>query len=151
MLPGASAEAKAMQPPGGPRENLLATVESFSPQHEAARHLSRLRVRLDGVRGNSRALHRLCRWAMDCTDKGRHRRGGKRSSDTWEQCTRGLDRVKIARPCLREVKRRRVCACRLGLAPRMRVQPRNRMRENCTSRTVRGGPGNRHSYRRGYY
>ena len=93
----------------------------------------------DGVRGNSRALHRLCRWAMDCTDKGRHRRGGKRSSDTWEQCTRGLDRVKIARPCLREVKRRRVCACRLGLAPRMRVQPRNRMRENCTSRTVRGG------------
>src|SRR5215510_12882034 len=31
----------------------------------------------------------------------------------------------------------------------MRVQPRNRMRENCTSGTARGVPGNRHSYRRG--
>ncbi len=32
---------------------------------------------------------------------------------------------------------------------RKRVQPRNRMQENCTSGTVRGVPGNRHSYRRG--
>jgi hypothetical protein len=31
----------------------------------------------------------------------------------------------------------------------MRVQPKNRMRENCTSGTARGVPGNRHSYRRG--
>src|SRR6266542_6181728 len=31
---------------------------------------------------------------------------------------------------------------------RKRVQPRNRMQENCTSGTVRGVPGNRHSYRR---
>ena len=30
---------------------------------------------------------------------------------------------------------------------RKRVQPRNRMRENFTSGTVRGVPGNRHSYR----
>src|SRR5262244_1560194 len=37
----------------------------------------------------------------------------------------------------------------LCFAPRMRVQPRNRMRENCTSGTARGVPGNRHSYRRG--
>src|SRR5256885_15965160 len=29
----------------------------------------------------------------------------------------------------------------------MRVQPRNRRRENCTSGTARGVPGNRHSYR----
>ena len=29
----------------------------------------------------------------------------------------------------------------------MRVQPRNRMRENCTSGSVRGAPGNRRSYR----
>ena len=32
---------------------------------------------------------------------------------------------------------------------RMRVQPRNRMRANCTSGTARGVPGNRHSYRGG--
>ena len=30
---------------------------------------------------------------------------------------------------------------------RIRVQPRNRMRENCTSGTARGVPGNRHPYR----
>ena len=30
---------------------------------------------------------------------------------------------------------------------RKRVQPRNRMRENFTSGSVRGVPGNRHSYR----
>jgi len=35
-----------------------------------------------------------------------------------------------------------------GFCPaRMRVQPRNRMRENCTSGTARGAPGNRRSYR----
>jgi hypothetical protein len=43
----------------------------------------------------------------------------------------------------------RVFACKLCFAPRKRVQPKNRMRENCTSGTVRGVPGNRHSYRRG--
>ena len=32
---------------------------------------------------------------------------------------------------------------------RKRVQPKNRMRENCTSGSVRGAPGNRRSYRRG--
>jgi hypothetical protein len=32
---------------------------------------------------------------------------------------------------------------------RKRVQPGNRMQENCTSGTVRGVPCNRHSYRRG--
>jgi hypothetical protein len=38
-----------------------------------------------------------------------------------------------------------------GFEPaRMRVQPRNRMRENCTSGTVRGALGNRRSYRGGY-
>src|SRR5215831_18748454 len=31
----------------------------------------------------------------------------------------------------------------------MRVQPRNRMRENCTSGSARGAPGNRRSYRGG--
>src|SRR5262249_31138160 len=33
----------------------------------------------------------------------------------------------------------------------MRGQPRNRLRENCTSGTARGVPGNRHSYRRGVW
>jgi hypothetical protein len=32
---------------------------------------------------------------------------------------------------------------------RKRVQPRNRMRENCTSGSARGAPGNRRSYRGG--
>jgi len=78
---------------------------------------------------------------MDCTFKWLNRRGGKRSSYTWEQFTRVLDRVKIARPYITEVKRRRVFAWRLCFAPRKRVQPKNRMRENCTSGTVRGVPG----------
>jgi hypothetical protein len=30
---------------------------------------------------------------------------------------------------------------------RKRVQPRNRMRENCTSGSVRGAPGDRRLYR----
>jgi len=35
-----------------------------------------------------------------------------------------------------------------GRLARRRVPPRNRMREHCTSGTVRGVTGNRHSYRR---
>src|SRR5262245_49308853 len=85
---------------------------------------------------------------MACTFKGRNRRGGKPSRYTWEQCARVLDHVKIARPCITEVQRRRVLACKLCFAPRMRVPPRNRRRENGTSGTARGVPGNRHSYRR---
>ena len=38
---------------------------------------------------------------------------------------------------------------RLCLASRKRVQPRNRMRKNCTSGSVRGAPGNRRPYRGG--
>jgi hypothetical protein len=39
-----------------------------------------------------------------------------------------------------------------GLYPaRKRVQPRNRMRENCTSGTARGASGNRRSYRGGNF
>jgi len=63
-----------------------------------------------GVRGNSRALNRFFRWAMDCTFKWLNRRGGKRKSFTWEQFNQILDRVKIARPRITEVKRRRVFA-----------------------------------------
>ena len=63
-----------------------------------------------GVRGNSRALHRFFNWAMDCTFKWLNRRGGKRRSFLWEQFTQVLDRVKIARPRITEVRRRRVYA-----------------------------------------
>ena len=63
-----------------------------------------------GVRGNSRTLHRFFNWAMDCTFKWLNRRGGKRRSSTWEQFTQVLDRVKIARPHITEVRRRRVYA-----------------------------------------
>ena len=63
-----------------------------------------------GVRGNARALHRVCHGALDWTCTGLKRRGGTRSSDTGEPCTRVLDRVKSARPRLTEVPRRRVCA-----------------------------------------
>jgi RNA-directed DNA polymerase len=63
-----------------------------------------------GVRGNSRALHRFFNWAMDWTFKWLNRRSGTRKSYSWEQFTRVLDRVKIARPCITEVSRRRVFA-----------------------------------------
>jgi hypothetical protein len=60
-----------------------------------------------GVRGNARSLTRFFHWAMDSTFKWLNRRGGKQRSYTWEQCIHVLDRVKIARPCIPEVKRRR--------------------------------------------
>jgi len=63
-----------------------------------------------GVRGNARSLTRLFHWAMDCTLKWLHRRGGKPRSDTWEQFTHMLDRVKVVRPRITEVPRRRVFA-----------------------------------------
>src|SRR5262249_33329808 len=63
-----------------------------------------------GVRGNARSLNRFVHWAMDCAFKWLNRRGGKQSSYTWEQFARVLDRVKRARPCITEVKRRRVFA-----------------------------------------
>jgi RNA-directed DNA polymerase len=63
-----------------------------------------------GLRGNSGSLSRFFNWAMDCTFTWLNRRGGKRKSFTWEQFTQVLDRVKIARPCITEVKRRRVYA-----------------------------------------
>jgi RNA-directed DNA polymerase len=62
------------------------------------------------VRGNSRALHRFFNWAVDGTFKWLNRRGGKRKSYPWEQFTRVLDRVKIARPWITEDRRRRVFA-----------------------------------------
>ena len=63
-----------------------------------------------GVRGNARSLNRFFPWAMDWTFTWRNRRGGKQRSDTWEQFTHVLDRVKRARPRITEVPRRRVFA-----------------------------------------
>jgi RNA-directed DNA polymerase len=104
------------------RQKLQAACQRLTAWIKHHRHLperqffQRLHARLrghyhyDGVRGNSRSLTRFFRWVIDCTFKWLNRRGGKQSSDTWEQFTRVLDRVKRARPCITEVKRRRVVA-----------------------------------------
>ena len=104
------------------RKKLQAACQRLTVWIKRHRHLlereffQRLNARLRGhynyygVQGNSRSLNRFFRWAMDCTFKWLNRRGGKQSSYTWEQFTRVLDRVKIARPCITEVKRRRVFA-----------------------------------------
>ena len=63
-----------------------------------------------GLQGNYRSLHRCFERALRCAFKWRNRRGGKRQSFTWEQCTQGLDRRGIARPRITEVKLRRVFA-----------------------------------------
>jgi group II intron reverse transcriptase/maturase len=104
------------------RTKLQAACQRLTAWIKHHRHLpereffQRLNARLRGhynyygVRGNSRSLTRFFRWAIDCTFKWLNRRGGKQSSYTWGQFTRVLDRVKIARPCITEVKRRRVFA-----------------------------------------
>ena len=104
------------------RKKLQAACQRLTAWIKHHRHLperdffQRLNARLRGhynyygVRGNARSLTRFFRWAMDCTFKWLNRRGGKQSSYTWEQFARVLDRVKIARPCITEVKRRRVFA-----------------------------------------
>jgi group II intron reverse transcriptase/maturase len=83
------------------------------PGHEFFQRLNaRLRGHYNyyGLRGNSGSLSRFFNWAMDCTFKWLNRRGGKRKSFTWELFNQILDRVKIARPRITEVKRRRVFA-----------------------------------------
>jgi len=104
------------------RKKLPAACQRLTAWLKECRHLperdffQRLHARLRGhdnyygVHGNSRSRTRFFRWAMDCAYQWLNRRGGKRSSYTWEPFTRVLDRVKIARPCITEVKRRRVFA-----------------------------------------
>jgi hypothetical protein len=104
------------------RKKLQAACQRIKEWIKQHRHLpgqefsQRLNARLrghyhyDGVRGNSRSLHRFFHWVIDCTFKWLNRRGGKRKSFTWEQFNRILDRVKIACPRITEVKRRRVFA-----------------------------------------
>lgn len=104
------------------RKKLQAACPRLTEWIKQHRHLpgrvcfQRLHARLrghynyDGVRGNARSLTRFFHGAMDYTFTWRNRRGGKRRSDTWEQFTRALDRVKRARPRMTEVPRRRVFA-----------------------------------------
>ena len=63
-----------------------------------------------GVRGNHRLIDRFYWWAIACTFKWLNRRGGKRSSYTWEQFLTYLPHWGIAKPCITEVRRRRVLA-----------------------------------------
>ena len=104
------------------RKKLQAACQRLTEWIKQHRHLpgraffQRLNARLRGhynyygVRGNARSLNRFFHWAMNGTFKWLNRRGGKRSSYTWEQFTCVLDRVKIARPRITEVPRRRVFA-----------------------------------------
>jgi RNA-directed DNA polymerase len=104
------------------RQKLQAACQRIKEWIKQHRHLpgreffQRLNARLRGhynyygVQGNTRSLYRFFNWAMDCAFTWLNRRGGKRKSFTWEQFTQVLDRVRIARPCITEVKRRRVYA-----------------------------------------
>jgi group II intron reverse transcriptase/maturase len=104
------------------RKKLQAACRRITAWIKQHRHLpgreffERLNTRLRGhynyygLRDNLRSVHRFFNWAMDCTFKWRNRRGGKRRSFLWEQFTQILDRVKIARPRIIEVRRRRVYA-----------------------------------------
>ena len=104
------------------RKKLQAACQRLTEWIKQHRHLpgreffQRLNARLRGhynyygVRGNARSLNRFFHGAMDCAFKWLNRRGGQRRSYTWEQCTRVLDRVKIARPRITEVPHRRVLA-----------------------------------------
>ncbi|MFQ6030883.1 MAG: group II intron reverse transcriptase/maturase [Dehalococcoidia bacterium] len=104
------------------RQKLQAACQRIQAWIRQHRHLPgrafylRLNARLRGhynyygLRGNSESLKRFFDWAMQCAFKWRHRRGGKRKSFTWEPFNQSLDRIKIARPRITEVKRRRVYA-----------------------------------------
>ena len=63
-----------------------------------------------GVRGNHRRINRFYRWAIDCTFKWLNRRGGKRTSFTWEKFLLLLQQHRVARPRITEKKHRRVFA-----------------------------------------
>jgi len=63
-----------------------------------------------GVHGNSRSLYRFFDWAKQCTFKWLNRRGGKRRSFTWARFAQLLEFVQIAKPCITEIRRRRVIA-----------------------------------------
>jgi group II intron reverse transcriptase/maturase len=104
------------------RKKLQAACRRMTAWIKQHRHLPgreffrRLNIRLQGhynyygVRGNFHSLQRFFRWAIQSAYKWLNRRGGKRRSYSWEQFTQVLDRVRIARPRITEVRRRRVYA-----------------------------------------
>jgi hypothetical protein len=104
------------------RKKLQAACRRMTVWIKQHRHLPgrefcrQLNIRLQGhyqyygVRGNFHSLQRFFRGAIQNAYKWLNRRGGKRKSYTWEQYTQVLDRVKIARPRLTEVRRRRAQA-----------------------------------------
>jgi hypothetical protein len=49
-----------------------------------------------GIRGNSESLYRYYRGAKECAFNWLNRRGGKKSSFTWEAFTKALERLGIA-------------------------------------------------------
>jgi len=55
-------------------------------------------------------LYRFFDWAKACAFKWLNRRGGKRSSFTWDRFARVLDLIPIARPRITEISRRRMMA-----------------------------------------
>ena len=83
------------------------------PEREFFKDLnSRLRGHYQyyGVIGNSESLDYLFTKAKGCVFKWLNRRGGKRRSFTWPQFTQLLDRVRIAKPRITEIKGKRVQA-----------------------------------------
>lgn len=63
-----------------------------------------------GVRGNSAALYRFFDEAIRCAFKWLNRRGGKRRSFCWVRFAQALERMRVERPRITEVRRRRVFA-----------------------------------------
>jgi group II intron reverse transcriptase/maturase len=63
-----------------------------------------------GVRGNHRRIDRFYWWAVQCMYKWLNRRGGKQVSYTWEKFLSLIPVWGIAKPCITEVRRRRVFA-----------------------------------------
>lgn len=80
-----------------------------------------------GLIGNSRALWRFCQWAIECAFKWLNRRGGKRARFIWAAFNRVLKLLDVAKPGS--------------------ISGGSRMRENRTSGSVQGAPGNRRFYR----
>ena len=63
-----------------------------------------------GVRGNDRCLTRFYRWAKACAFKWLNRRGGKRSSFTWDEFLTVLRLHRVPLPRIAEKRKRRVFA-----------------------------------------
>ena len=110
----------------------------------AAAHQVRGRRRSTGngnahrMRLGSRIERSTLRWGKPTTRGRTRRKHAARKGHSSRTCRTGI----VWPTSLRAIAIR-VLPCT------ERVQPRNRMRENCTSGTARGAPGNRRSYRGG--